>query len=178
MVFGRKKAGEEPPEAVIRAGVPDRDKLAAAAWDEVGQQWVVATHTRLTVVAQDGEVQRSHPWLEVDGGAWDPDSDTLRVTWVAGGEPTRWTFTGPGARAFADTFRDRVEASVVLVREVQLGPGRTARVAIRKDLATRELLDQIVPGPGVRADDAELNEEVAVVRATLRDQSGLPPLGA
>lgn len=163
---------------VVRAGVPDRDKLAAAAWDELGQQWVLATHTHLAVVAQDGEVRRSRPWLEVDGGAWDPDSDTLRVTWVNGSEPSRWTFTGAGAHAFTDTFRDRVEASVVLVREVDLGPGRTARVAIRKDLATRELVDQVVAGPRVSPDDTELHEQVAVVRAALRDQTGLPPRGA
>lgn len=177
MAWGRK-AQEGPPQAVVRAAVPSRDKLVAAAWDELGQQWVVATQTSLAVVDQDGEVRRSGPWLEVDGGVWDPDSDTLRVTWVAGGTPTRWTFTGPGAHAFTDAFRDRVNASVVLMREVDLGPGRKTRVAIRKDLATRELVDQVVPGQRVRPDDEELNEQVAVARATLRDQSGLPPLGA
>lgn len=177
VAWGRK-AEQGPPEVVVRAGVPARDKLVAAAWDELGQQWVVATQTRLAVVAQDGEVRESRPWLDVDGGAWDPESDTLRVTWVAGGGPTRWTFTGTGAHAFTDAFRDRVDASVVLMREVDLGPGRKTRVAIRKDLATRELVDQVVPGQRVRADDDELNEQVAVARATLRDQSGLPPLGA
>lgn len=177
VAWGRK-SGDGPPDVVVRAGVPARDKFVAAAWDELGQQWVVASRTRLTVVDQDGEVRRSSRWLEVDGGAWDPDSDTLRVTWVAGGGATRWTFTGAGAHALTDAFRDRVDASVVLMREVDLGPGRKTRVAIRKDLATRELVDQVVPGQRVRPDDEELNEQVAVARATLRDQSGLPPLGA
>ncbi|WP_256838771.1 hypothetical protein [Ornithinimicrobium faecis] len=177
MAWG-KKSQEGPPQAVVRAAVPARDKLVGAAWDELGQQWVVASHTRLAVVDQDGQVRQSWPWHEVDGGAWDPDSDTLRVTWVAGGGPTRWTLTGAGAHAFTDAFRDRVDASVVLMREVDLGPGRKTRVAIRKDLATRELIDQVVPGQRVRPDDEELNEQVAVARATLRDQSGLPPLGA
>ncbi|WP_114906026.1 hypothetical protein [Ornithinimicrobium murale] len=177
VAWGRKSQ-EDPPAAVARAAVPARDKLVAAAWDELGLQWVVASRTRVAVVAQDGEVRRSAAWLEVDGGTWDPDSDTLRVTWVEGGDPTRWTFTGAGAHAFTDAFRDRVEASVVLMREVDLGPGRTTRVAIRKDLATRDLVDQVVPGQRVQPGDEELNEQVAVARATLRDQSGLPPLGA
>lgn len=177
MAWGRKSAAG-PPEAVVRAGVPTRDKLVAAAFEELGQQWVLATRTRLVVVLQDGEVRESHPWLDVDGGTWDPDTDTLRVSWVTGGGPTRWRLTGDGAHAFTDAFRDRVEASVVLMREIDLGPGRKTRVAIRKDLATRELVDQVVPGPRVRPDDTELHEQVAVARATLRDQSGLPPLTA
>lgn len=174
----RRKSTQGPPEAVVAAGVPPRDTLVAAAFDEAAAQWVVASRTRLAVVAQDGEVSWSRPWLEVDGGAWDPDTDTLRATFVGGAAPTAWRFTGAGARAFTEIFRDRVEASVVLMREVDLGPGRKTRVAIRKDLATRELVDQVVPGPRVRPDDTELNEQVAVARATLRDQSGLPPLTA
>ncbi|WP_154402203.1 hypothetical protein [Ornithinimicrobium cavernae] len=177
MAWGRKTQ-EGPPGVVVAAGVPARDRLAAAAWDELTQAWVLASRTRLAVVAQDGEVRQSRRWLEVDGGAWDPDSDVLRVTWVDGTTPTRWKFTGPGAHTFTDVFRDRVNASVVLVREVDLGPGRRTRVAIRKDLATRELVDQVVPGRGVRPDDHELRDQVAVARTTLRDQTGLPPLGA
>ncbi len=173
----RKRAHQGPPEAV-RQSVPAGDRLAAASWDERSQQWIVASRTQLAVVSQDGEVQRARRWLEVDEGAWDPETDTLRVSWVDGSAPTSWQLVDEGARAFTDVFRDRVNASVVLVREVDLGPGRRARVAIRKDLATRELTDQVVLGRAARRDDAELAEHVAQARATLRDQSGLPPLGA
>ncbi|MCK0114132.1 hypothetical protein MWU75_18495 [Ornithinimicrobium sp. F0845] len=177
MVWGRR-ASARPPEAVLKAGVPDGDRLVAAARDELTGDWVLAARTQVSVVAEGGDVILSNPWLAVEAGAWDPESDVLRVTWVGEGVPARWKFTGSGARLFTDTFRDRVQASVVLVREVDLGPGRKTRVAIRKDLATRELREQVVPGRGVRSDDTELADEVAVARATLRDQSGLPPVGA
>ncbi|QDO88998.1 hypothetical protein FNH13_12255 [Ornithinimicrobium ciconiae] len=176
MAWGKKSEG--PPEAIREAGVPDGDKLIAAKVDELTGRWVLACRTRVTVVSDAGEVQESRPWLDVDGGTWDPEQDILRVTWIEGGTPTRWQFTGSGTHIFTDAFRDRVQSSVVLVREVDLGPGRKTRVAIRKDLATRELVDQVVPGRGVRSDDVELAEQVAVARATLRDQSGLPPLTA
>lgn len=178
MAFGRKRGSQQGLPEKVAAGVPDGDRLIAAKQDEFTQDWVLACRARLVVVSPTGELVASRPWLDVDGGTWDPESDTLRVTWVGEAAPTRWKFTGAGTHVFTDAFRDRVQASVVLVREVDLGPGRKTRIAIRKDLATRELLDQVVPGRGVRPDDGELAEEVAVARATLRDQSGLPPLGA
>lgn len=179
MAWGKKQAHlPEAVDAAAAAGAGSGDRLVAAAHDALADQWVLAGRTRLRVVGPDGTVRLSQPWLAVDAGSWDPEADTLQVTWVETAETTQWRLTGPGARHFVEAFRDRVQASVVLVREVDLGRGRTTRVAVRKDLATRELLDQVVPGPGVRAHDAELEREVAVARATLRDQSGLPPLGA
>lgn len=177
MAWGRKDQ-ERAPAEVVDAGVPPGDKLLAAARDELGDQWVLATTTRIAVVGLDGGVRVSRPWLDVDRGAWDPDSDLLRVTWVSGGGPSRWQFSGRAAHGFTDAFRDRVQASVVLVREVDLGPGRKTRVAVRKDLATRELIDQVIPGRGVSEGDTELVEQVAVARATLRDQAGMPPVSA
>lgn len=176
MAWGRKR--NQPPAAVLAAGVPDGDRLVAATVDELTGRWLLACRTRITVVTEAGEVHASRPWLDVDSGTWDPEQDILRVTWVEGGTPTRWQLIGSGTHLFTDAFRDRVQSSVVLVREVDLGPGRKTRVAIRKDLATRELIDQVVPGRGVRTDDVELARQVAQARATLRDQSGLPPLTA
>lgn len=198
MAWGRRRAGHDVPEAVLAVGVPAGDKLITAARDQLTGRWVLVNQTSVAVVTapDDGSTEGSsdsewpshdhgapdlvlsRPWLEVEAGAWDPESDTLRVAWVGEGSATSWRFTGPGARILTDAFRDRVQASVVLVREVDLGPGRKTRVAIRKDLATRELLEQVVPGRGVSPDDTELAEQVAVARATLRDQSGLPPVTA
>src|SRR5690606_31393884 len=84
MAWGRKDQ-ERAPAEVLDAGVPPGDKLLAAARDELGDQWVLATTTRIAVVGPDGGVRVSRPWLDVDRGAWDPDSDLLRVTWVIGG---------------------------------------------------------------------------------------------
>jgi len=178
VAWGRRRTADALPEAVRSAGVPEGDRLLAAAQDRLTGRWVLASRTRVAVVGDDADVALSRRWLEVEAGTWDPESDVLRVTWVGEGAPTRWSFTGSGARIFTDAFRDRVQASVVLVREVDLGPGRKTRVAIRKDLATRELQEQVVPGRGNDPEDSELAAEVAVARATLRDQSGLPPLSA
>ena len=179
MAWGKKQTGlPEAVAAAAAAGATNGDRLVAAAHDDLADQWVLAGRTHLRVVGPDGTERLARPWLDVDAGSWDPETDVLAVTWVDDGEPAQWRLTGPTARTFTEAFRDRVQASVVLIREVDLGRGRTTRVAVRKDLATRELLDQVVPGPGVRALDSELAREVAVARATLRDQSGLPPLGA
>lgn len=178
MAWGRGKGAQTPPEAVIEAGVPAGDRLIAAARDLTTQHWVLACRAVVAVVTDEAEVVLSRPWLRVEAGAWDPDADLLRVRWVDDPVASNWRFAGPGARVFTDAFRDRVQASVVLVREVDLGPGRKTRVAIRKDLATWELSEQVVPGRGVSPTDTELAREVEVARATLRDQSGLPPAGA
>ncbi|WP_256842513.1 hypothetical protein [Ornithinimicrobium cryptoxanthini] len=176
--MGWRNKEQDPPPEVLAAALADGDRLVAAAHDDAGDQWVLASVTRLMVVGPDAQVRLSRPWLDVDRGGWDPESDTLQVTWVDGSAPVSWQLTGRPARPFTDAFRDRVQASVVLVRQVDLGPGRTAQVAIRKDLATRELIDQVVLGARARSDDQELARQVAVARATLRDQSGMSPLGA
>ena len=59
--------------------------------------------------------------------------------------------TEPGA--LPETLRERVQASVVISEAIDLGNRRTARVVVRKDLATGELLSQALLGPGVRSTD-------------------------
>lgn len=173
------------PEAV-RSAVDLRsgEKLLAAAQDDVTRAWVVATSWRLIAVADpeaagEDRIEVDRPWLEVDSGAWDPDTTVLSMTWVDGGTGRQWTLrrlTGPGR--MPETFRERVSASVVLMREVDLGPGRKARVAIRKALDTRELSDQVLLGRNSRLDDPLFAREVALARAELRDQVGMPPAGS
>ena len=181
MPFWRRRA--EPEGEPVTGAVPAvPDEVRAAARDDVTGGWVVATQWRLLLVADpDGptgpRVELDRPWLEVDSGAWDPDTTVLSVTWVGGGAGQQWTLrrlTGPGK--MPETFWERVQASVVLTREVDLGPRRKARVAIRKALDTRELVDQVILGRGSRPGDSELAREVAISRAELRDQVGLPPV--
>jgi hypothetical protein len=169
--------------AAVRSslGLRPGEKVLAAAQDDVTRVWIAATSWRLIAVADpetpgDDRIEVDRPWLEVDGGAWDPDTTVLSMTWVDGGAGQQWTLrrlTGPGR--MPETFRERVSASVVLMREVDLGPGRRARVAIRKALDTRELQDQVLFGRGSRPDDPLLAREVALARAELRDQVGMPP---
>lgn len=194
MPFWRRRA--EPAGEPVTTGVPTApeavraaaelrsgEKVLAAAQDDATRGWVLATQWRLLQVsdpegAAGARVELDRPWLEVDTGAWDPDATVLSVTWVGGGRGQQWTLrrlTGPGR--LPHIFWERVQASVVLTREIDLGPRRKARVAIRKHLDTRELVDQVVLGRGARPDDAELAREVAITRVELRDQVGLPLRG-
>lgn len=175
----RTKEGGQPPREVVAAAVARGDRLIAATQERPSGDWVVISRWQVAVVAPSGQLRWARPWRDVDGGSWDPESDLLSVTWVDGTEAVSWHLPEAfAARPVVDAFWDRVQASVVLLREVDLGPRRTARVAVRKDLRTRELSDQVLWGAGSAADDAGLAEAVAVARATLRDQSGLPPLPA
>lgn len=173
------------PEGVQAAARLDpRERVLAAAQDDHTGGWVLISSWRLLVVAPGvpndaGSAVRltvDRRWLDVDGGSWDPDTGSLSLSWVGGGAGLQWQFlerTGPGR--VPEAFRERVSASIVLMRHLDLGPRRTARVAIREDLRDRSLIEQVLPGKGVRADDAELARELETARVELRDQVGLPP---
>lgn len=169
------------PEAVAAAaGLERGQRVLAGAQDDPTGHWVLVTPWRLVAVNPDETGERSRvvdrPWRDVDAGAWDADTGTLTVTWVGRGTPLAWQLwsrTGPGR--VPEAFRERVQASVVLSRGVDLGAGRTARVVIRKDLRTRDLHEQVLLGATTRGDDQALVRAVEQVRRELRDQVGLPP---
>ena len=64
-------------------------------------------------------------------------------------------------------------ASVVLAETLDLGGRRTAKVVVRKDLATGALLSQAVLGPGVRSADPGVAEQVSDGLRRVREQVGL-----
>lgn len=169
------------PDVVARAaGLERGQRVLAGAQDDHTGHWVLVTPWRLVVVdpQASGEGARvvDRPWRDVDAGGWDPDTGTLTLTWVGRGPALAWRLwsrTGPGR--VPEAFRERVQASVVLARTVELGGGRTARVVIRNDLRTRELHEQVLLGATTRGDDLGLARAVAQVRRELRDQVGLPP---
>ena len=68
---------------------------------------------------------------------------------------------------------ERVQASVVLAQRVELGERRSARAVIRQDLASGELVEQVVLGKGVRPDDPGVEPQTAAALAYLREQVGL-----
>ena len=159
-------------EAVIMAANPDR----LLAWAEVpGGRTVVAGRHRLHVTTiapgTDPVVSLSRPWHLVDAGSWDGESSTLTVTWVDGERPTRLVIPEPGQ--VPETLRERVQASVVLAEAVDLGNRRSAKVVVRKDLATSRLLSQAVLPPGVRSSDPGVSEQVRAGLARVREQVGL-----
>jgi hypothetical protein len=188
-LFRRAKREHDDVVRVRPAGKPDDvpaaarvqlgrgEHLVASAQEDAGGAWLLLTTWRLLERTEDGRTALERPWHEVDAGQWNPDTWVLSVTFVDGVEARQWSLqrrTGPGL--VPEAFRDRTTASVVLVRPVDLGPRRTARVTIRTDLRTRGLVEQVLLGRGTRRDDAELMAQVHLARQELRGQVGLEPL--
>ncbi len=137
------------------------ERVLACARDERTDAYVVATTARLAVVpapdavspgsARSVELRRS--WSDVEGGAWEPRTGTISVTWVAGGRAAQWTLREGGER-FAQVFYERVAASLLIDAPLDHEGRPLGRVAIRRDLATGQLLRQVIWIRGVRRDDA------------------------
>lgn len=134
---------------------------------------LVATTRGLASVDPDLGCQWHRPWHEVNTGHWDRETESITVMWADGAKPLQVTV--PEDRAFLQALRERVQASVVLSTELTLGLGRTGRVAIRKNLSTGELTEQVVLGRRTRAEDPEVAEAVAATADFLREQVGMAP---
>ncbi len=181
------------PRAVDAAlGLASGERVMAWGRDERTQSFVVATTSRLVVVADEatraaaaglpqqgtaswgdsGATVLARPWHEVEGGAWEPHTATISVSWVDGGRASQWTLRTGGDR-FSAVFYERVAASVVVDAPVERDGRPLGRVAIRRDLATGDLLRQTSWGRGVRHDDPATAAAAARLLDTLAEQSGL-----
>ena len=159
----RARAVPVPEGLTTLAG--ERVLATAATADE---EVVVITTQRLVVPG--GDLDEGRPWLLVVRGCWDPDTDVLSVTWVDGSPAGRWRLTRPGG--VPDLFRERVQASIVLVEEVALDRTRRARVVLRRDLASDVVLAQTIVGRGCDPDDPELVAATEAVADRLAEQVG------
>ncbi len=157
--------------AQVRSSGPALERgeqwLAAAA-TSAPEGWLIATTYRLCWVADTGW---ERPWTAVDAASWSRESQSLTVSWAEGGRATQWAMGEE--RRFLTTLRERVQASVVLSGSLDLGDRRSGRVAIRRDLHTGALFDQVVLGRYSRPDDPQVAAAVARLRADLREQVGL-----
>jgi hypothetical protein len=174
-LFNRTRVELAPAMSQALALAKGERVLAFAVDDHTGAH-VIATNHALAVVTQDApDALRAirRRWLSVDAGSWDPESATLTVTWADGSRPAQWSFRDQ-LTSLPETVRERVQASVVLSTRLVLGDQRSARVAIRQDFATRDLIVQTILGRRTRADDPEVQAHVEAALAHLRDQVGLP----
>ncbi len=162
-----------PADVAAAIAPEEHEKLLAWAVEDTTGVTVVAGRHRLYAVAPgpDGlHLGLSRPWHLVDAGLWSADG-ALRVTWVDGEPAARFVLAEPGQ--LPETLRERVQASVVIAESVDLGSRRTARVVVRKDLATGALISQAVLGSGVRSTDPGVSEQVREGLARVREQVGL-----
>ncbi len=163
-----------PADVAAAIDLEEHEKLLAWAVEDGSGVTVVAGRHRLYAVAPgpDGpHLVLSRPWHLVDAGLWSGEDGSLRVTWVDGERPTGFVLTDPGL--LPETLRERVQASVVLAETIELDGRRSARVVVRKDLATGALLSQALLGAGVRSTDPGVSEQVRAGLARVREQVGL-----
>jgi hypothetical protein len=188
-LFHPRAPRAELPSAVTSAlDLAKGERVLAFGVDDLTGGYVVATTYAIAVVklggatldggtldgvTLDAERTLRRRWLSVDAGAWQPETETLVVTWADGGRGEQWAFHDQQTK-LPETLRERVQASVVLATRLTLGDRRSGRVAIRQDFATRELIPQTVLGRYTRADDPEVAAHVQAALAHLRDQVGLP----
>ncbi|MGG5258628.1 hypothetical protein [Phycicoccus avicenniae] len=162
------------PADVAAAIAPDGgERLLAWATDDTGRTLVAGRHgVHLVGPGDDGTpvLQRSRPWHLVDSGTWS-EGGVLRLVWVDGEAPLQIVLTEPGM--LPETLRERVQASVVLAETLDLGQRRSAKVVVRRDLATNGLLSQAVLGRGTKPDDPGVAEGVRAGLARVREQVGL-----
>lgn len=170
MALSLRRPERLPSDVRAAVALAPRERVLSWGREVASGTTVVATNHALYAVDAAGERTLHRPWHEVDGGTWSAELASLTVTWVDGSRPSQWVL---GATSLVpETLRERVQASVVLAQRIELGPRRTAKVALRQDLATGDLVEQVVLGRGVRADDPELAARTDASLAYLREQVG------
>lgn len=167
-VTGRSRRPDLPADARAALGIGARDRVLA--WAALaGGGWAAATVGTLHVLDPRGRLQ-SRPWTDVDHAAWDDASGALVVWWVGSRAPTPLEIGD--ATFLPEVVHERVRASVVLTREVDLGGGRRVHVALRK-APDGTLTTSASPGRGVRLTDPDVAARVAAAEAALRADAGL-----
>ncbi|MBO3084046.1 AbrB/MazE/SpoVT family DNA-binding domain-containing protein [Cellulomonas fengjieae] len=135
-------------------------------------RWAVASRRALHLVPPDGPAAR-HPWSDVDHGSLDPETRTMTLRWVWG-DSERLTFSeAPGSFAFSQTFRERVQQSVVHAAAVSLPGGKRARVVLRRD-EDGKLFTQVLGDAAIDLTDAAVAAAVDAAEDEVRDAVGLP----
>ncbi len=125
-----------------------------------------------TGVAAGASVRWSRPWLDVLAGSWEPRTHTLSVTWADGSRASMWTLKERQLR-LPSVFQERVRASLYVSTPVEVGGRPVGQVALRRDLATGELREQVSWRRGRPTTDPAVAAEVDRLLADLRDQAGL-----
>ncbi|MEV7972183.1 hypothetical protein [Cellulomonas sp. NPDC089187] len=159
-LFTRRPALPDPLRRSL--DLPSDDKILATA-QLADDGWLVATRHALHVLPSTGE-RLTRPWADIDRGTFDPEAPAITVHWVTG-DSDNYPLAPPTPVKFAQTFRERVQSSVVHVQKVQIPGAGTVQVALRRG-ADGKLLTQVIGSPQVDLTDPGT---LAVVDAAERD---------
>jgi hypothetical protein len=146
------------------------DRVLAVVRLADGRRAVVSR--RAFFVVTDDDVRRD-AWCDVDRGSLDPETRALTVRWVSGDADVLQLGEERASVAFAQMFRERVQASVVHAVSVELGGGRAPlRVALRRD-EDGALFTQVVGDAGLDLSDPATLARVEAAEAEVREAAGL-----
>jgi hypothetical protein len=143
----------------------DGRRVLASASSPGGE--VVGTIDRLFF--PDGSGWAEQPWHEIERGGWDQASTRLSWTTTSGG---RCSVELTQPRGLPDLFNERVTATIVATRDLELGPHRKAVLTGRRDLSpgASGLVWQVTPGRGVSAVELASDPLVALELDRLRGE--------
>lgn len=161
-----------PADVLSRLSLAHGDALLNAV-QLVGGGWAVATTRGLHLVGHDeAAAPVATPWCDIDRASLDPASRTLTVWWVSGAQRALVLPEDADAQAFARTFRERVQQSVIHAVTVTLPGGAQARVALRRD-PDGALFTQTLGDAGVDPTDPEVSAALRRAEASVREAAGL-----
>jgi hypothetical protein len=128
--------------AALRASTGRRERVLG--WARTDDGVLVGLTDRFLRQHADGNWRTTH-WHDVDSGRWDDSTRTLTVVTAGGSETVRLT----EPNRFPDLFNERVNASIIANRRVELGAGKHVVLALRRDLGDGDTAWRVLAGPGV-----------------------------
>jgi hypothetical protein len=141
--------------APLRLAAGERVLAAARLSDGL---WLVATDRGLvgTDLRQD--------WSSITHAQWYDEESSLAVAWLDGtgiAHETTLRIDEPGL--LPETVHERVTATILLSRHVRVAGRSGVRVVARRQPGADELLWQVVPDPGVEAQDPQVRARIDAV---------------
>lgn len=129
------------------------------SWARTSEGVVVALPERLAIHQDDA--WRSIRWLDILKGTWDRESGEL--AWSERDEDEGGVLSLTEPRDIPEVFRDRIQASIVTAKRVDLPTGGSVLISARREPSQKQgpLLWELAPTP-----DADVeNEQNATVIA-------------
>jgi hypothetical protein len=163
-----------PADVVARAGLARGEKVLAAARSEDGT-WALGTRDVLVLLPAEEAGPTRIPWERVQAADWSRDDDRLRVSEVGEyGRPRpvhELVLAEPGL--LLQLVRERVTASVVVQRRVEVASGRGLTVVGRRPPRGGEVTRAYELDPGVDPDDPEVREAAEAGLRRAAEELGL-----
>jgi hypothetical protein len=159
-----------PADVAEDLKVPKRERVLA--WGRlVGGGLVAATVGGIRIRTPRGALV-NRIWIDVDRAEWHAESGTLVIWWVGERRVTPLELEPETSTRLPVTVRERVQASVLLTGEVDVGAGRKVRVALRRT-AQGALVTQALAPPGVSVGEPEVAAAVRRALVALQEEAGI-----